>query len=598
MLDPNTRSLYTGALRPPPGYVFDTGLAATYSLDLATLLSVPLHLALFAAERDGATSANGVALLESLQRTTSRLGVYCQQGRIHPPGSDHVLYGMLEPVIVEAEAPLGGAFHPKLWVLRFVGEGGEPLLRLLVLSRNITQDRSWDLSLVLEGRPRGRRRAENRELAKLVESLPELAARDVSEDLARQAASLGEELRRTDWEMPEGFDQVYFHVLGLRRRKWSLPESRRLAVISPFLADEALEKLAGTTKDPVALISRAEELAMLDGSTRDRFERRLVLDEAVETEDSARNEASPSLRGLHAKAYVAEIGWYTHLFTGSANATRPALVGGVNVELMAELVGKSSRVGSIDDLIGEGGLRDVLVPFTPPAEPPEPGKRDAERRAERLQEAVLDADLRLGCEREDDLWRLTLKPARPFALDDGVDLRAWPVTLPADRAVRTHRLARGEPVELPLCSLASVTGLIAFRLDFAEGESLRFVLNLPVEGLPEGRDSAWLRAIVSDREGFLRYLLLLLAEENVWSAGTSLPNGSGQLWDIGRNGGADGLPLLEQLTRALSRDPDRLRSIGDIVRKLGETEDGDEVLPPEFLTLWRVFEAAQRERNR
>lgn len=598
MLDPNARSLYTGALRPPPGYVFDTGLAATYSLDLATLLSVPLHLALFATERDGYTSADGVALLESLQRTTARLAVYCHEGRIHAPGSDHMLYGMLEPMIVEAKAPLGGAFHPKLWVLRFVGEEGKPLLRLLVLSRNVTQDRSWDLSLVLEGRPGGRRRAENRELASLVGRLPEFATRDVSNNLVRQAASLGEELRRTDWEKPEGFDEVYFHVLGLRRRKWSLPKSGRLAVISPFCAGEALEKLAGTTKDPAVLISRAEELARLEESTRELFERCLVLDEAVETEDAAGNEASSSLQGLHAKAYVAEIGWYTHLFTGSANATRAGLTGGVNVELVAELVGKRSKVGGVDDLIGENGLREILVPFTPPAEASEPGAQDAEQRAERIREAVLGMELCVSCKKEDDLWRLTLKPARTFALDDGDYLRAWPVTLPADRAVQADSLASGEPVQLSPCSLVSVTGLIAFRLDLAEGHSLRFVLNLPVDGLPEGRDSAWLRAVVYDRDGFLRYLLLLLADENVWSAGPGVPNALRQVWGISQTGDTDGFPLLEQLTRTLGRDPDRLRSIGEIVRKLGETEGGDEVLPPEFLALWKVFEEAQGEGGR
>jgi len=36
MLNPDARSLYTGAVCPPPGYVFDQAIATTYSLDPAT----------------------------------------------------------------------------------------------------------------------------------------------------------------------------------------------------------------------------------------------------------------------------------------------------------------------------------------------------------------------------------------------------------------------------------------------------------------------------------------------------------------------------------------------------------------------------------
>ena len=46
MLSPNARSLYTAALTPPPGMVFDEAIGTTFSMDPAVLLSVPVHLAL------------------------------------------------------------------------------------------------------------------------------------------------------------------------------------------------------------------------------------------------------------------------------------------------------------------------------------------------------------------------------------------------------------------------------------------------------------------------------------------------------------------------------------------------------------------------
>ena len=93
------------------------------------------------------------SLLEGLRRVADRMTVYGQRGRMIVPRGQHVLYGLLEPLIVEVASPGGGAFHPKLWILRFVApDDDEVLLRLLVLSRNLTGDRSWDLSLRLRGR--------------------------------------------------------------------------------------------------------------------------------------------------------------------------------------------------------------------------------------------------------------------------------------------------------------------------------------------------------------------------------------------------------------------------------------------------------------
>src|ERR1035441_5430714 len=123
MLDPNSRSLLVDSLRPPPGYIFSAGLATTYSLDLTTLLSVPLHLALRSSDDRNAMLQDGVALLEALRRTTDRLSIFCQQGRIGAPNLPHVLYGLLESCVVEVIAPHGGVFHPKIWVLRFKRAG-------------------------------------------------------------------------------------------------------------------------------------------------------------------------------------------------------------------------------------------------------------------------------------------------------------------------------------------------------------------------------------------------------------------------------------------------------------------------------------------
>ena len=53
MLNPNSRSLYTSALTPPPGMIFDEAVATTFSMDPALLLEAPVYLALMAADSTG-----------------------------------------------------------------------------------------------------------------------------------------------------------------------------------------------------------------------------------------------------------------------------------------------------------------------------------------------------------------------------------------------------------------------------------------------------------------------------------------------------------------------------------------------------------------
>ncbi|MGH9321860.1 MAG: hypothetical protein ACRD3V_18490, partial [Vicinamibacteria bacterium] len=162
ILNPDDRSLYTDALRAPTGYTFDQAIATTFTLDLTTLLTVPLHLTLFArGEETEALLDDGVGLLEALRRTSDQIRVYCQRGQISVPARQNPLFSLLEPVVRETRISRG-LFHPKLWVLRFVAESSEtPLLRLLVLSRNLSQARSWDMILRLDGEPGGRRRRAN-----------------------------------------------------------------------------------------------------------------------------------------------------------------------------------------------------------------------------------------------------------------------------------------------------------------------------------------------------------------------------------------------------------------------------------------------------
>jgi len=147
-------------------------------------------------------------------------------------------------------------------------------------------------------------------------------------------------------------------------------------------------------------------------------------------------------------------------------------------------------------------------------------------------------------------------------------------------------------IELGEFSASSITGLIAFELKTRLPDvSARFVLNLPIAGIPDERNSSILRTVISNQDGFIRYLLLLLGDDT--AGGFPEPgNGSGLARWLSRLADGEEIPLLEELTRAYSRYPDRLHEISGLVRELSSQDKQNAVIPEKFLNLWSIFESA------
>lgn len=595
MLNPNTRSLYTSALTPPPGMMFDEAVATTFSMDPALLLEAPVYLALMAA--DGQTDPDPLSVLEAIRRYSKRITVYVQRGRIQVPqiAKPNPLFGFLEEMVVEVSAPGGGVFHPKVWAIRFISpDQSNSMYRLVVLTRNMTTDQSWDLSLQLEGTIAGRKSKSNKPLAHFFKTLPDLATGPTESGRSEQALRFADELYRVQWEPPDGFDEPTFYLPGTKEFDWEPPTANRMAVISPFCSDEALRALTKKTKAADALISRPESLSALKKDTLELFTQCLHLDDAAETEDGEEDDAieQPFATGLHAKVYVFEKGWDCEIVMGSANATNAALKVEKNIEVLVSLKGKKSKVGGIDELLGADGLGEYLVDFdTTKESEPDADRRAAEDSIERARSLISEVALSIECSpgSKDGLWALVLSGKIP-SLEGIISASAWPITVTRDFAVDILNGDAHGGIGLGELSASSVTGLIAFELKTNHQDVLaRFVLNIPVTGIPEERNSAILQTVISNRDGFLRYLLLLLGDSQV--AGLDPGSGSGFAKWLARLADGEDIPLLEELTRTYSRHPERLAEISGLVRDLSQGSK-NAIIPDDFLDLWTVFESA------
>ena len=600
LLDPHRdRTLYTRALTPPPGCRFDCAVALTYSLNLDMLLAVPLHLLLHAGDRpDSEILADPVALLYGLRQTTDRITIFHQSGGIHPPRRSNVLYSMLEDSLHAAAPRGGGIFHPKVWVLRFVpaddgnaNGGAGRLIRLAVMSRNLTGDHSWDVSVMAQGHPRGNAVPENAELATLFRTLSDMSP-TLPRNRADQIHSLAGDVERTVWELPGHVDELRLHAIGPGLKEWRPPRSRRLVVMSPFCTPNALFAMAGLSDSPPTLVSRPEELTRIHHqapAALERFERCLVLSELLD--DS-----------LHAKVYLCEMAGRTRLFVGSINATHH---GSGGVEVMAELVGRPEALGTAETLLGDDGLGALLEDFIPPDGPgPDPALDRNKRIVEDACGAVAAADLRLVYHREDggDRWRLRLHSASSIDLSSDLEITVWPITLPRKRAADGRPLLNGGNIAFAPMDIAQVTRFVAFRVGLREKDPEVapevFVLCVPADGLPvRERIKEIENRIVRSQRGFLRYILFLLGAFDPYDKGAPQDNDGTVNGSTGAGVGGSGfasLPLLEEMTRAYCRDPARLDTVRRLIRHLRESDHGGDadVIPDEFIRLWATFEAA------
>ena len=231
MLSPDSRTTAFELIRPPSGYRLDFAVLTTYTLDLEALLVLPLSVLV---HPDGGLEellADPLRLHQAIRDAGDRVHAFVDEKGIAIPRGARSLYSMLESSVHPVRAPNRGAFHPKVWVARFTAadETAEDLLRVAVLSRNLTFDRSWDVALASEALFRSRRRvAASRPLHDFLLALPQLVTSRIPQGIAERVEALADQVTRTAFPAPDGFDSpIEFHAIGLTRgrRSWIPPSS-------------------------------------------------------------------------------------------------------------------------------------------------------------------------------------------------------------------------------------------------------------------------------------------------------------------------------------------------------------------------------------
>ena len=643
MLLPDSRTTAFELIRPPSGYRLDFAVLTTYTLDLEALLVLPLSVL---AHPDGGLEellADPLRLHQAIREAGDRVHAFVDESGIGIPRSARPLYSMLEASVHPVRAPNGGAFHPKVWVARFkaVDETADDMLRVAVLSRNLTFDRSWDVALASEAPIRSRQFVKKtRPLHDFLLALPEFATGRIPRGIVERVEALADQITRTAFPAPDGFDSpIEFHALGLtrRRRAWSPPSSGyRTLALAPFVSQTGLAGVGRLSENDRTLVSRQEELDKLSEHALVAWKEIFVLSDTAqgEAEDvpadtdedgdagkaganegdpgtgvdarqdgdtsaagvdarqdadtsAAATDARPS--GLHAKMIAVEHGWDATWYVGSANLTAAAF-GGDNVEMMASVTGKKGRKegasGCGIDRFLHGGFLKLCVPYQR-VEPETEDQRvtAARERLEAARDALVDARMHVTCVPGEDLWTLTIDCGVAPCGDD-VEVAALPVSVAEDQA-----LGLDEPLRWRL-PVTRLTAFIAFRLRVpVRGvDDIRMTLRLPAEGMPADRMHHVLRGLLDSPEKFIRFLRALLGGLDAvlaWTKDEGQGDGPAP-WGVGLGGET----LLDDLVRTASRDPDRLKPVRRLIDDLRKTEEGRRIVPDELLAVWTAVEEA------
>lgn len=603
MLEPEHRSLLLDNLRPPAGYQLDRAVGTTFSLDLDALLTVPLAFAMFDTSTPDETP-DIIALLEATRRHAGCISLFCQAGRISLPKNYSKVLANVEGSIHEVTAPRGGVFHPKVWALRFVADDEPDMYRLLVLSRNLTFDRSWDVIVRLDGQqaPVGERSQAsetNRPLTDFLQRLPDLAVHPLSDDERAHIDAFVKTLRQVQFRAPDGFHRVSFHPSGLTAKRPDLfGDHSRALVMSPFLTAGLLRQVTASGSRH-ALISRREALDALPVEALTGFDTTYILDAAVENLDE---EDDMELTGLHAKVFVVEHRGQVSVYAGSANATDAGF--GHNVEFLAGLHGNRHTVG-IDTVLESGdhrgpGLIDLLAPYAHPGTAHDETPADQlERRLDELRHAIAAIPIAATVKALPDKdFAFHVSSTQPLpAIDMDASVKCWLATRGSGSA---HTVTLGKPLDVRFdrVSFEAITPFIAFEVTLRDGrytQTVRFVINAKLDGPPEDRSDRILSSLLDDRSKVLRYLLFLLADPNTPDVVTLelLRNATAASDSDGNR--APEVPLLESMLRSLARDPSRLDHVNRLIEDLSKTGEGRRLLPDGTEQIWPVIWQARLE---
>lgn len=575
---------------PPEGYRTACAIGTTYSLDFVALTAVVAALGNGAVREEGESS--GPEIVRAVLGLKQQIVVFVNQCSIHPGrvANARRLYNLYDRFVVPVPMP-HGAFHPKLWLVKYVplrGRALEPRYRLLCSSRNITTANTWECGVVFDGRTGKRGGSVGASVGRFIRAAMPYV-RDGSHGAARQLVREVEGVRfevarpgvsaTFAGQQPGG--RSLWHQLGPEKEEETL-------LLAPFVSAGFLEAMRNRCES-FRVISRQEELDLI-ASGRDSAN---GLATWLRTEGNAfvvvpgAPEADKQM-SLHAKVLFTRNGKRGRTVVGSANGTAAAWGTKTekdtrNWEAVAcldgpELLSDFERHFMYEDT-RRRELRGWVAPYRP-------GRVKEDTRAEKDLEGVqqtlsaMELHVRWDARRRVLVLRcLNSEPLREAAERAHIRVAPYGLENPEGRLVDAAPLLKRNVLVFKPADLDHLSAFVLIELKHRQRPVCRkqFLLVVQVEaqkGWQERRDSALLGKIVRPEEMVAVLLAIAAGRPYVHSSGAGRRRGKN------RRGAAAG-PLaqsvFEPVLRAWSLNPDQFQQMRSVVRSFAKDLKSNEL---------------------
>ena len=560
----NDRLSYGELLRPDVGYTLDFAVGTTYSLDLEALLGVPVSLGLLE-DADAEQMRSPLYVLEAIRTSSDKIAIFCNAGGIKLPDKIQSVYSLLEESVFQVKLSKNSNFHPKLWVLKYSNEAGKSYIKLLVLSRNLTFDSSIDLCVAMRGEVKHARRLKNKSLADILTFVGQYAKRAKQQ----QILSLAEDVMRVPtFEVEHPFEDYTFFPMGIPDYPGSdtklFEQKYDLFAVSPFLSDNVVQQLTENAGQKI-LVTRKSSVTK---RTMEAFDHVFI------TKDILSDNEFGSKQDIHAKLYFTTTQDGNYLYIGSANASHNAFYR--NVECLLRLKYKLNCIGmktfTQDFLPSENCPYEELtyIPEIPPADPSQKLIDEA------LREAVY------ALKRADVLSNGT---AYSIQINAKELKTAEPVLIAPLQRQDLMTLLRPQTVFDGLL-LKEISAFFVLRV-----QSQTLVVKVDTQGIPKDRDQAIYRGIIDSKAKFMTYLSFVLSESPAsFTAETDLLDDVLLCGNDRDGAGAATAAIYEKMLRVFHQNPNRLKGIADMIRRLEP-----DVVGEDFVQMYQQFEAAAKK---
>lgn len=484
---------YGSLLMPELGFDVDFAVAFTYSLDLEALLGVPVSMGLLE-DTDSGLMDNPYFLLEAIRKSSDKIAIFANAGSIALPRNIKSVFALLEDSVFEVALSGMRNFHPKMWFIRYTNDAGARYIKLIILSRNLTFDRSFDYAIEMTGTPGRRKLNKNAPLSDMLK----FAAGSANPQKRKKILALADEiLMVTRFSLDDRFEDYEFIPLGLESgaaNKTMLGgRYKDIIVFSPFLSHDVAAGLAGSASRRKTLFSRKGSLTkdILDSYDDVYITKDVILDNEI---TSSEETSTQSGCDIHAKLYFTHGDDGNYLYVGSANASHKAFY--ENVEFLLKLKFKRYMMGY--DLMLKDFLPDYACPF--------------EKVTDIAEDAPLSDDIAL-----DKAFREALRGIKGAEVTPQGERFNITLLVKSEAAGKTVYIA---PLFRSNRFAPLVDGLVFGDMLLRELseffiiriEDRQIVTKIALSGMPEGRDQAIYKSIIQDKNGFLSYVSFMLSD--------------------------------------------------------------------------------------